>query len=137
MSAEPEQRRLTVVQVLPALEMGGVERGTLEVARRLVQEGHRSIVISAGGRMVEQLQNEGSEHLAWDIGAKRLRTLRWIPRVRRFLRETRPDILHLRSRLPAWIAFAAWKSLPVAERPALITSLNLAGMMIRPFTSMV
>jgi len=123
LSRQP-QRALTVVQVLPALEMGGVERGTLEVARRLVREGHRSIVISAGGRMVEQLQAEGSEHLSWDVGAKRLATLRWIPRVRRLLREIRPDVLHLRSRLPAWIAYGAWKSLPAAERPALVTSLH-------------
>jgi glycosyltransferase involved in cell wall biosynthesis len=115
---------LTVVQVLPALEMGGVERGTLEVARRLVQEGHRSIVISAGGRLVEQLQAEGSEHIAWDVGAKRLATLGWIPKVRRFLRERRPDVLHLRSRLPAWIAYRAWKGLPPAERPALVTTVH-------------
>ena len=55
---------MTVVQVLPALEMGGVERGTLEVARRLIREGHRSIVISGGGRMVEQLQAEGLQNCA-------------------------------------------------------------------------
>jgi glycosyltransferase involved in cell wall biosynthesis len=115
---------MTVVQMLPALEMGGVERGTLEVARRLVREGHRSIVISAGGRLVEQLQADGSEHLSWDVGTKRPATLRWIPRVRRFLRETRPDVLHLRSRLPAWIAYRAWKGLPPAARPALVTTVH-------------
>ena len=119
-----EQRRLTVVQVLPALEMGGVERGTLEVARRLVQEGHRSIVISAGGRLVPQLLDEGSEHLAWDLGAKRLGTLRWIPRLRGFLLRERPDVLHLRSRLPAWMAYAAWKSLAPEARPALVTTVH-------------
>jgi len=124
MSTDPKQNRLTVVQVLPALEMGGVERGTLEVARRLVREGHRSIVISAGGRLVEQLQAEGSTHLAWDVGAKRLATLRWIPKLRRFLRETRPDVLHLRSRLPAWIAYLAWKGLSPAERPVLVTTVH-------------
>jgi glycosyltransferase involved in cell wall biosynthesis len=113
-----------VVQVLPALEMGGVERGTLEVARRLVREGHRSIVISAGGRLVQQLRDEGSEHLDWDVGAKRLATLRWIPKLRRFLRRERPDVLHLRSRLPAWIAYAAWKGLPKAARPALVTTVH-------------
>jgi len=119
-----EQRRLTVVQVLPALEMGGVERGTLEVARRLVQEGHRSIVISGGGRLVPQLLDEGSEHLPWDLGAKRLGTLRWIPRVRGFLLRERPDVLHLRSRLPAWMAYAAWKSLTPQARPALVTTVH-------------
>lgn len=115
---------MSVVQVLPALEMGGVERGTIEVARRLVMEGHRSTVISAGGRLVEQLAREGSTHLEWDIGAKRLATLRWIPRLRRYLREARPDVLHLRSRLPAWMAYWAWNGLPAAQRPALVTTVH-------------
>lgn len=66
----PESRKLTVVQVLPALQSGGVERGTLEVGKYLVGHGHRSIVISAGGRMVERLVREGSEHVQWDIGKK-------------------------------------------------------------------
>jgi len=51
---------ITVLQVLPALDVGGVERGTLEVAAALVKRGHKSIVISSGGRMVEQLEDEGS-----------------------------------------------------------------------------
>lgn len=119
-----EQRRLTVVQVLPALDMGGVERGTLEVARRLVQDGHRSIVVSAGGRLLAQLIEEGSEHLDWDVGAKRLATLRWIPKLRRFLRRERPDVLHLRSRLPAWIAYAAWRGMPRDDRAALVTTVH-------------
>lgn len=118
------QRPLTVVQMLPALDGGGVEKGTLEVGRYLVQCGHRSIIISASGRMVEQLVREGSEHLAWDVGAKRLRTLRWIGRVRQFLAERRPDILHLRSRLPAWIGYWAWKGLPPSQRPHLVTTVH-------------
>ncbi|MGH9895044.1 MAG: glycosyl transferase, partial [bacterium] len=44
---------LTVVQLLPALEGGGVEQGTLEVARELVRCGHRALVIAAPGRMVQ------------------------------------------------------------------------------------
>ena len=52
-------RRLTVIQTLPALDSGGVERGTLEIARALVVAGHRSIVVSRGGRLVAQLQAEG------------------------------------------------------------------------------
>src|SRR4030065_710564 len=52
-------QRLTVVQMLPALESGGVEKGTLEVGKYLVGHGHRSIVISAGGRMVARLGRAG------------------------------------------------------------------------------
>ncbi len=117
-------KKLTVVQMLPALDMGGVERGTIELAAELVRQGHRSIVISAGGRMVEQLLAEGSEHLCWDVGRKSLMTLRWIRRVRDLLREQHPDILHLRSRLPAWIGYRAWKGLPENERPHLVTTVH-------------
>ena len=69
-------QRLTVLQVLPALEGGGVERGTLEVAAYLASRGHRSLVMSAGGRMVAQLEGEGSEHFTWPIGRKSLGALR-------------------------------------------------------------
>ena len=55
-------RKLTVLQVLPALEGGGVERGVLEVAEALVAAGHRSLVVSGGGRMVAELTSGGSEH---------------------------------------------------------------------------
>ncbi len=116
--------RLTVVQMLPALDGGGVEKGTLEVGRYLVQNGHRSIVISGGGRMVAQLQREGSEHLAWQVGAKRPGTLLYIKRVRELLRDERPDILHLRSRLPAWIGYWAWRGLDPATRPHLVTTVH-------------
>lgn len=117
-------QRLTVVQVLPALESGGVERGTLEVARYLVQHGHRSIVISAGGRLVAQLEAEGSEHIHWPIGSKSLLTLRLIPRLCRFLSENDVDIVHARSRFPAWISFLAWKSMPASRRPRFITTVH-------------
>ena len=117
-------RRLTVVQMLPALESGGVEKGTLEVGKFLVAHGHRSIVISAGGRMVAQLEREGSKHVAWPVGAKRLTTLRYIGRVRELLARERPDILHLRSRLPAWIGYRAWKGLPPEIRPHLVTTVH-------------
>lgn len=115
---------LTIVQVLPALESGGVERGTLEVGRYLEEHGHRSIVISAGGRMVEQLVREGSEHVTWDIGRKSLWTLRLIPRLRRFLRENQVDILHARSRMPAWVCYLAWKGMAPQTRPHFVTTVH-------------
>lgn len=118
------ERKLTVVQVLPALESGGVERGTLEVGRHLIGHGHRSIVISAGGRMVGQLIREGSEHVTWDVGRKSLWTLRLIPRLRRFLRDNKVDILHARSRMPAWICYLAWKGMDPKNRPRFVTTVH-------------
>jgi glycosyltransferase involved in cell wall biosynthesis len=119
-----ETRKLTILQVLPALESGGVERGTLEVGKYLSEHGHRSIVMSAGGRLVEQLQREGSEHVTWNIGAKRLSTLRLVLRLRRFLIENQVDILHVRSRMPAWVCYLAWKGMERTTRPRFVTTVH-------------
>lgn len=124
MTDENPIRKLTVLQMLPALESGGVERGTLEIGKYLVEHGHRSIVISAGGQLVEQLVREGSEHLAWDIGRKSLWTLHLIPRLRRFLSENKVDILHARSRMPAWICYLAWKGMDPQMRPRFVTTVH-------------
>jgi phosphoserine phosphatase len=64
-------RRLTVVQLLPALQAGGVERSTLEIAAALVEAGHRAIVVSAGGRLVPELQRTGAEHVSSTSAANR------------------------------------------------------------------
>lgn len=115
---------MKVVQVLPDLNGGGVEKGTLEVARYLVEQGHESVVISAGGRLVSQLEAEGSRHQTWDLGRKSPLTFRHIWALRRWLRREKPDILHLRSRMPAWVCWLAWKGLPKAERPRLVTTVH-------------
>jgi glycosyltransferase involved in cell wall biosynthesis len=94
---------LTVIQLLPALQSGGVERSTLETGRALVAAGHRSIVISAGGRLLDTLQAEGSQHITLDIGRKSLLSLRHVGALRQAFLQLRPDIVHARSRLPAWL----------------------------------
>lgn len=117
-------RKLTVLQMLPALEGGGVERGTLEVAAELVRQGHRSIVISCGGALVDRLLAEGSEHVCWDVRSKRPWTLRYVRRLRRFLQDKRVDILHPRSRVPAWVAYLAWRKMLAKTRPHLVTTVH-------------
>ncbi len=116
--------KLTVLQLLPSLESGGVERGTLEVANELVRRGHRSLVISSGGRLVNDLERAGSEHIAWDIGAKSPLTFRFVPRLRRLLTEQHIDIVHARSRMPAWIAYLAWRGMNPATRPHFVTTVH-------------
>lgn len=116
--------KLTVVQMLPELEGGGVERGTLDTGRYLAENGHSSIVISAGGRMVNQLVRENSRHIAWKVGEKTPRSLAYILPLRSFLVREKVDVLHLRSRMPAWIGYLAWKSLPAAKRPILVTTFH-------------
>jgi len=114
------ERRLTVVQLLPAFEAGGAERSALEVARALVEAGHRSIIVSAGGRMVERAEREGSEHVTLPIGAKSLRALAQVPKLRALLRQVGADIVHARSRMPAWVGWLAVRGLK--PRPHFVTT---------------
>ena len=117
-------RRLTVIQLLPALESGGVERSTLEIAEALVRAGHRALVVSAGGRLVPRLQALGAEHIALDIGRKSLLTLRHVRALRALLVRERVDLVHARSRLPAWIGVLALRGMPPAQRPRLVTTMH-------------
>lgn len=115
-------KQLTVVQLIPALNAGGAERSALEIGRALVQAGHRSVVISAGGRMLEQLLDDGSEHVTLELGRKSLSTLTQLAALRRVLREIKPDIVHARSRLPAWMGWWAIKGM--RPRPHFVTTVH-------------
>ena len=123
-----DDRRLTVVQLIPALEAGGAKRSTLEIGRALIAEGHRSIVVSGGGRLVAQLLAEGSEHVELPIGRKSIATLRQVRALRALIRRERADIVHARSRVPAWIGWLALRG--VSPRPHFVTTahgLNTPG----------
>jgi len=120
----PAPLPLIVVQILPALHSGGVERGTLEIARALVAAGHRSIVISNGGRLVAQLEREGSEHITMPVHRKSLGSLFQVRPLRRLLAGLRPDIVHARSRVPAWIAWLALRKMDPATRPHFVTTVH-------------
>lgn len=115
---------MKVIQILPELNAGGVERGTLELAEHLVRQGHESLVVSNGGRLVEALEQAGSRHVAMPVHRKALASLAQIPKLRALFLRERPDLIHLRSRLPAWLAYLAWKSIPSAQRPRLVTTVH-------------
>lgn len=113
---------LSVLQVLPALNAGGVERGTLEIGRALVKAGHRSSVVSSGGRMMQELVSRGSEHHTLPVHKKSPLSFRVVPALKKLLREV--DVVHVRSRMPAWLVRAAWRSLPQAERPGYVSTVH-------------
>lgn len=116
--------QLAIVQLLPALDVGGVEGETLEIARAIVAAGHRSIVISGGGRLVDRLVRDGSEHIEWNIGAKSPLTLRFIAKLVALARARRIDIIHARSRVPGWIGWLALRRMSPALRPRLVTTVH-------------
>ena len=113
-------RRLTVIQLVPALDAGGAERSALEIGRALVAAGHRSIVVSSGGRLVAPLVAEGSEHFELPIARKSLGTLRHVAGLRSLIKRERADIVHARSRVPAWLGWFALRGL--TPRPHFVTT---------------
>lgn len=115
---------MKVIQILPELNAGGVERGTLEVANALVRNGHESLVVSNGGRLVDELEKAGSRHIRMAVHRKAAASLARIPHLRELFLRERPEIIHLRSRMPAWLAYLAWKSLPASLRPRLVTTVH-------------
>lgn len=124
MSQQPTSKPLTVVQILPALNSGGVERGTCDFARALVAAGHRSVVISNGGTMVDALEKEGTQHIAFPVHKKSLSSLLKVRALRRLLLQLDADVIHVRSRIPAWMTWLALKKIPTANRPALISTFH-------------
>jgi glycosyltransferase involved in cell wall biosynthesis len=99
---------VTVLQVLPALETGGVERGTLEMAQAIARAGGTALVASAPGRLVPALTRTGGEHIALPLETKNpLGILRNAERLAELIRARRVDIVHARSRAPAWSALLA------------------------------
>ena len=112
------------MQLLPALQSGGVEQSTLEISAALVREGHESWTVSAGGRLVPRLEQEGGRHLQHDIGRKSLLTLGHVATLRQLYLSVRPDIVHARSRLPAWLGWLALRTLPRKHRPHFVTTVH-------------
>lgn len=104
---------MRILQILPELNVGGVETGTVDFARYLRDHGHYPVVISNGGALAERLQQEGIKHYTLPVHKKFFWTARkMVKEVRRIIREERIDIVHARSRVPAWIAFFACRHTP-------------------------
>lgn len=96
----------TVLQVLPALNAGGVERGTLEMAAAITAAGGRALVASAGGRLVPALEASGARHITLPLDRK---AAIWpnAARLARLVGEEGVGVIHARSRAPAWSAWRA------------------------------
>ena len=102
--------RLKVLQLLPALNYGGVERGTLDLSNYLIESGHTSIVVSNGGIFEKDITRLGGIHYSLSIATKSLTSLLQYKNLAEIYLKERPDIIHIRSRFPAWIHTLAMRS---------------------------
>lgn len=100
--------RPAILQVIPALETGGAERTTIDIARAIVAAGGRAIVASRGGRMVDELRGVGGEHVEMAVHSKNPVVMALnVERLVRLIEREKVDLVHARSRAPGWSALAA------------------------------
>ena len=99
---------VAVLQVLPSLVTGGVERGTVEITRAIADAGGIALVASAGGRMVAAVQRAGGRHVTLPLDSKNpLAICHNAALLADVIRDERVAIVHARSRAPAWSAWLA------------------------------
>ena len=103
---------MNILQVVPELNVGGVETGTVDFDKYLVCHGHKAVIISNGGQLVEGLEDIGAIHYCLPVHKKSLWTaIRMIKTLRAVICDEGIDLVHARSRVPAWIAyFACYKT---------------------------
>ena len=110
MSKKTNLIRPVITQIIPALNNGGVERGTIETAQAISDVGWNPIVISAGGMLESQLKRAGAKHFTLPVNKKNPVSWQFTKvKLQKILKGENVDIVHVRSRVPAWIG------LPVAK----------------------
>ena len=124
---------LKIIQLLPELNIGGVERGTKDFSKVLVDKGHKSVVISNGGAFEKDIVNDGGKHITLPIHKKKLSSLFLSKQLKSIYEHEKPDIVHVRSRMPAWINFLAFKKMSI--KPLLVSTFH--GLYSTPFYSQV
>ena len=115
---------MKIVQILPELNAGGVERGTLEIA---VVPGARRPRVDRRFQWRPSGGGAGKSRcapVAMPVHRKSLATLLQVLPLRRFLTAEQPDILHIRSRVPGWVAWLAWRGMDPATRPRLVSTVH-------------
>lgn len=104
----PAHKQPVILQVLPELRAGGVERGTIEMAQAIQAAGWQAIVASEGGPMVGQLTHLGAKHIELPLKSKNPFTIHSNAKaITKIIKQYQVDIVHARSRAPGWSAYLA------------------------------
>lgn len=102
------EKRPTILQIIPELDTGGAELSTVEIADAIVRAGGRAIVLSEGGRLAPRVSAAGGEFVPFAAATKNPMRILWNARaIRHLIRRERVDLVHARSRAPAWSALIA------------------------------
>lgn len=96
---------MKVIQIIPKMNIGGVERGVVDLAKYFKNSDLSNIIISGGGRLVSELRKSNITHYRLKVYEKSLLSLRLIPKLNKIIEKEKIDIIHARSRVPAWLSF--------------------------------
>lgn len=100
-----------ILQVIPTLVTGGAERGCIDMAAAIQRAGGTAIVVSAGGPMARELDRYGAKHIQMPVQSKNPLTMRRnAKRLGKLIQQYGVDLIHARSRAPAWSAYWAAKA---------------------------
>lgn len=104
---------MKIALLVPEMDLGGVEQGTFDLACGFKKIGHKVLVISGQGQYIPRLQENGVKWYPVPMARKTLPCFcRALRRIRKIISEEKPDILHCRSRFPAWVTYFASKPFP-------------------------
>lgn len=112
-------RRPTILQIIPRLDTGGAELSAIEIVDAIVRGGGRAIVVTEGGRMSDHITARGGELVIMPAGTKNpLKMWANVRALKRLIAIEDVDLVHARSRAPAWSALSASRS---AAKPFVTT----------------
>jgi glycosyltransferase involved in cell wall biosynthesis len=132
------EQRATILQIIPKLDTGGAELSTIEIASAIVRAGGRALVLSEGGQLAAKVETAGGELIAFPAATKNpLRILSNAFRLARIIERESVDLVHARSRAPAWSALIAAR---LTKRPFVTTyhgAYNEGGPFKRTYNSVM
>ena len=103
---------MRVMQILPRMDVGGVERGVYDLAKFFKGKSITTIIVSGGGQLARELEAAGIKHYTLPVYSKSLFALMLISKLRKIIKDEKIDIVHARSRIPGWISFFASRCSP-------------------------
>jgi len=120
---------MRIMQIIPAMNIGGTERGVMDLVKFFKNRGVENVVVSSGGRLIPELEKEGITHYRLPVHRKSPLSLFYIRKLKAIIAKENIDIVHARSRVPAWISFFATRK----SRTHYITTAH--GVYKSPFSS--
>lgn len=126
---QPVQTRQPVImQIIPELSAGGAEQGCIDVAAEIVKAGGKAIVVSNGGNRLHELHRVGAEHINMPVHSKNPFTIwRNAKRLQKIIKKKGVDIVHARSRAPAWSALMACQNTAAHYMSTCHAPYNISG----------